>query len=370
MYICGKITTQNIINGRPGINMRKYYIDNLRWISILMLIPYHAAMAWNIWGEPNYIYFESNKTISSIVVFLSPYFMPLMFLIAGISTRFALQKRTTGQYIFERTKKLLIPFVFGTILVMPLMTYIADKFNCGYQGDLFKHYAVFFTHFTDLTGADGGFSVGHFWFILYLFLISLIAVGIVLLQRKIVGLKDIDMPFVLVFLWGLPLPFLSGLLSTGGKSLAEYTYVFLVGYYIFSNDNVTNKVEKYKWIFLCIGITATVFNVYVFIWQDTQHTLLNIIVKYISEWFMINAMIGTGKRYLNFNGKVSKYMSKMSYTFYIFHFIWVVLFQYLLFYVCGDNIFLLYVLPVFLAYGATLLCCEICNRVSFFSFLR
>lgn len=350
--------------------MRKYYVDNIRWIIILLLVPYHAAMAWNVWGEPNYIYFESNKIISGIVVFFSPYFMPSMFLIAGISTRFALHKRTIGQYVLERTKKLLIPFVFGTMLIMPPMTYIASKFNYGYQGNLFRHYAVFFTHFTDLTGADGGFSVGQFWFILYLFLISLIAVGIILLQRKIMPSKDIDIPLVLIFLWGLPLPLFSDLLSIGGKSLAEYTYVFLVGYYIFSNDDAINQIEKWKWIFFFIGITATGFNVYMFIWSDTQHTLLNMIAKYISEWFMINSLLGIGKRYLNFNGKVSEYMSKKSYTFYIFHFIWVVLFQYFLFHICSGNIILLYVLPVLFAYAATLLCCEICNRVSFFSFLR
>ena len=350
--------------------MRKYYMDNIRWIIILLLVPYHAAMAWNVWGEPNYIYFESNKIISTIVVFFSPYFMPLMFLIAGISTRFALQKRTIGQYVLERTKKLLIPFVFGTMLIMPPMTYIASKFNYRYQGNLFRHYAVFFTHFTDLTGADGGFSVGQFWFILYLFLISLFAVCIILLQRKIMPSKDIDIPLVLIFLWGLPLPLFNELLSIGGKSLVEYTYVFLVGYYIFANDDAINKVEKWKWIFLCISIAATVFNVYMFIWTDTQHSLLNMIAKYISEWFMINSLLGIGKRYLNFNGKISKYMSKRSYTFYIFHFIWVVLFQYLLFHVCSGNIILLYVLPVLFAYAATLLCCEICNRVSFFSLLR
>ena len=350
--------------------MRKYYVDNIRWIIILLLVPYHAAMAWNVWGEPNYIYFESNKIISNIVVFFSPYFMPLMFLIAGISTRFALQKRTIGQYVLERTKRLLMPFIFGTMLIMPLMTYIADKFNYDYQGNLFQHYAVFFMRFTDLTGADGGFSVGQFWFILYLFLISLIAVGIILLQRKIMYSKDIDIPLVLIFLWGLPLPLLSELLSIGGKSLAEYSYVFLVGYYIFSNDGGINEVEKWKWIFFCVGITATVFNVYMFIWSDTQHTLLNMIAKYVSEWFMINSFLGIGKRYLDFNGKISNYMSKNSYTFYIFHFIWVVLLQSLLFHVCSGNIILLYVLPVIFAYGATLLCCELCNRITFFSFLR
>lgn len=345
--------------------MRKYYVDNIRWISILLLVPYHAAMAWNVWGEPNYIYFESNKIISGIVVFFSPYFMPLMFCIAGISTRFALQKRTIRQYVLERAKKLLIPFLFGTALIMPPMTYIADKFNYGYQGNLFQHYAVFFTHFTDLTGADGGFSVGQFWFILYLFLISLIAVGIILLQRKIKRLKDIKIPLTLIFLWGLPLPLFSGALSAGKKSLVEYTYIFLVGYYIFSNDDAINKVEKWKRIFLCIGITATIFNVYMFIWSDTQQTLLNNIAKYVSEWFMISSLIGIGKRYLNFNGEISKYMSKRSYAFYIFHYIWVVLFQYLLFNVCSGNIILLYALPALFAYGATLLCCEICNKVSF-----
>lgn len=350
--------------------MRKHYIDNLRWITLILLIPYHAAMAWNIWGEPNYIFFEGNKIISSTVVFLSPYFMPVMFLIAGISARLSLQKRTVRQYISERFKKLLIPFVFGTVFIMPLMTYIADKFNYGYQGDLFGHYAVFFTRFTDLTGADGGFSVGHFWFILYLFIISLIAAGIILLQKKILPEKNIGRSLLLLCLWGLPLPLFSGLLSIGGKSLAEYAYIFLAGYYIFSNDHVIIKAEKYKWIFLCIGLAAAVFNVYMFIWSDTPNALLNTIAKYISEWFMLNSLLGIGKRYLNFSGKVSKYMSKRSYTFYIFHFIWVVLFQYLLYNICGGNIILLYILPVFSAYGATLLCCEICNRVSFLSFLR
>ena len=182
--------------------------------------------------------------------------------------------------------------------------------------------------------------------------------------------KDIVIPLVLVFLWGLPLPLFSGLLSIGGKSLAEYTYIFLVGYYIFSNDDASSKAEKWKWMFLCIGITATIFNVYLFIWSDTQQTLFNTIAKYLSEWFMVSALLGIGKGYLNFNGEISKYMSKRSYTFYIFHFIWVVLFQYLLFHVCNSNIILLYVLPVLFSYESTLLCCEICNRVSFFAFLR
>lgn len=108
-------------------------------------------------------------------------------------------------------------------------------------------------------------------------------------------LKDIDIPSVLVFLWGLPLPLFSGVLSAGGKSLAEYTYIFLAGYYIFSNDDIISKAEKWKWMFLCIGITATILNVYLFIWSDTQQALLNTIAKYVSEWFMISSLPGIEK---------------------------------------------------------------------------
>ena len=75
-----------------SLNMRKHYIDNLRWITLLILIPYHTAQAWNTWKEPNYIFIEGNRLISSIIVFFGPYFMPVLFVLSGISTKSALEK--------------------------------------------------------------------------------------------------------------------------------------------------------------------------------------------------------------------------------------------------------------------------------------
>jgi len=178
--------------------MRKYYIDNLRWITLLILIPYHTAQAWNTWGEPNYVFFEGNRSISSIIVFFSPYFMPLLFLLAGISTKYSLQKRTGKEYFVERIKRLLVPFLFGTIVFMPIMSYIGDKFNNSYNEGFLKHYAVFFTKCTDLTGADGGFSVGQFWFLLYLLIISIVSVGIIALSEKVIPESEKTIPFWLV----------------------------------------------------------------------------------------------------------------------------------------------------------------------------
>lgn len=349
--------------------MRKYYIDNLRWLILLVLIPYHIAQAWNTWNEPNYIFFEGNRFISSIIVFFSPYFMPLLFLLAGISTRYALKKKTGREYLAERVKRLVIPLLFGTIVLMPVMTYIADLFHNSYSGGFIQHYAVFFTKFTDLIGADGGFSFGQFWFILYLFIISVVSLGIITLFKKLPLKREKPIPFLLVILLGLPLPLLNNLLSIGGKSLAEFTYFFLLGYYVFSNDGIIEKTEKSRWILLAVGLTATILNVYLFIWSDMQYAVLNDIAKYISKWFMVLALIGLAKKHLNFSGKVSGHMSKLSFTFYIWHFIWVVVFQYLLYLLVGNNTLILFIGTLLLSFAVTFICSEITVRVPFLCFL-
>ncbi len=348
---------------------RRYYIDNLRWIILLILIPYHTAMAWNVWGEPNYIFFEGNRLISSIVVFFSPYFMPLLFVLAGIGTRFALQKRTNREYIAERAKRLLVPALFGTIVLMPIMAYIADKFNCAYDGGFLRHYAVFFTKFTDLTGADGGFSFGQFWFLLYLFVISVVSVGVFSLLKKKAVNSEKTIPFWVVLILGLPLPLLSELLSIGGKSLAEYTYLFMIGYFVFADEKVINKAEKNRWWLFGIGTTAAILNVYLFIWIDKDCNLLNTISKYVSEWIMIIALIGLAKRYLNFSGKVSAYMSKRSFLFYTWHFIWIVLFQYLIYGIIGNRTEIIFAITMLLSYFMTFVCCEICVRIPLLCFV-
>jgi len=111
-------------------------------MDVFLLIPYHAAQAFNTWGELNYMYITPNRGISSFIVFFSPFFMPLLFLLAGMSTRYALKKRTYGQYIIERIKRLIVPFAFGTLVLCPILAYIGDRINFGYNGGILEHYKV------------------------------------------------------------------------------------------------------------------------------------------------------------------------------------------------------------------------------------
>ena len=88
------------------MNRRIYYIDNLRWMTVSLLILFHAAIAYNTWGEAHYIFFEAVRPIAFIVMLIDPWFMLMMFLLAGISSRFSLQKRGTKTFIRERMLRL------------------------------------------------------------------------------------------------------------------------------------------------------------------------------------------------------------------------------------------------------------------------
>jgi hypothetical protein len=63
--------------------------------------------------------------------------MALLFVLAGISARSALKKRTYKNFALERISQLLLPMITGMISVVALMAYFADSFNYGYRGNFF-----------------------------------------------------------------------------------------------------------------------------------------------------------------------------------------------------------------------------------------
>lgn len=106
--------------------MRKNYIDNLRVFCILLLFPYHTGMLYNDWGEAFYIHSETELPLTYVMSAIYPWWMTLLFVIAGISAYYALSNRSTKEFLLERVKKLLIPLLVGVITIVPMQTYIAD----------------------------------------------------------------------------------------------------------------------------------------------------------------------------------------------------------------------------------------------------
>lgn len=131
-------------------------------------------MIWNDFGSRFYIWQGENKILSSLIVLVNPWFIPILFVLAGISARYALEKRSNKEFIMQRISKLVIPFISGMIFLVPFQTLYARKYFDNYEGSLLDNWKYFFTHVTDFSGYDGAFTPGHLWFILFLFFISMI----------------------------------------------------------------------------------------------------------------------------------------------------------------------------------------------------
>lgn len=345
------------------VDKRKYYIDNLRWLCILLLVPFHSGMAWNSWGEGSYVWFHGNRGISTFIMVIAPWYMSLLFVVAGMSAKYSLQKRSYSLFLKERILKLLIPCITGMVTVVHLMTYYADVFHNGYDEGFLSHYRVFFTKFTTLTGYDGAWTVGHLWFLLYLFLISVICIGIISLQRRFLSnLQCNKLGIVAIMACGI-LPILTNpILDFAGKSIGSYLMLFLIGYYIISEDEVMDKISKYRFMNLIIMLVANIGNVYLFLWKSDSNAILNTILMYITQWFGILTMLGFGKRLFNQNNRITRYLSSRSFLFYIFHFIWLVVLQ---FYLSKytDSTWILFVIPVLATYLMTFLTSEVIIRI-------
>ena len=99
--------------------MRKIYIDNLRNYTILLLFPVHTFMVWNDFGSRFYVWLGESRLLSTLIVLVNPWFMPLLFVLAGISARHALEQRSRREYVKQRARKLLVPFLGGLLLLVP-----------------------------------------------------------------------------------------------------------------------------------------------------------------------------------------------------------------------------------------------------------
>jgi len=162
-------------------------------------------------------------------------------------------------------------------------------------------------------------------------------------------------PLILVMLMGL-LPCIGSLLKIGGqstKSPTEFLAYFMLGYFFLSNDILLKKLEKHR--FLLLGLFA------LYAWFTTY--IIDGEFYEFASWLSIMALLGLARRYLNFDGKITRYLVKSSFGIYLFHQSWIVITAFLIFMLTNNPILqipLILLTSVVLTYGTY----EICRRVS------
>lgn len=360
------------------ISGRRYDIDVLRSIGVLLLVPFHTFLMFDM-SPDSLVYIKSGVSVPLFVTFsqiIRQFHMPVLFLLAGMSAWYSLKKRSASKFLGERVKKLLIPLVAGSVILNPFMTYVWCSQKCldfGGTYSLGMHLTSYFTSDPeDLSGFSGGFSVAHLWFLLYLFIFSLVVLPfckILLSQKASAVLKKmadvLSKPLVLlVFI--VPMALLYSTKILGTKNPFVYFFMFFLGFMLMTDDRYTLALNRDKWVYSVLSVVLITVRLFV---SSSYVTLWYFMFAIAVRIVPVFALLGLANCYWNKNSSLLSRFSKASFPFYIFHFPVDIYSGLLVFTFVHAGVYLQYVLIVSLTFGGTYILYRIVSFIPFVRFL-
>jgi glucan biosynthesis protein C len=325
-----------LVAGRSGAPFaRLYYIDWLRVLAVLLLFPFHTLRVYNA-GEAFYVKSaQLSVPVDVVVDFIGLWHMPLLMLLAGCSTYFALHKRTSRQYLGERLLRLGVPFVFGLLVLCPPQCWYGGRFNSGYTASYWSYLTNGDFFRFDISDFDGGFGTCHLWFILTLLLISIVLLPLLAWGRDGRGrrvMRSISrrlarplwcplLPFVVAVGYLLPDPPYP---LAHDPSTAYYLVFFALGYLAVCDKAFMATALRYRWWALAIGTALAIVWLANRTWLDADPDMSPRVfwVMYaagLGGWLILVGILGCGKRYLERTSPALSYLAEGSYPIYILH---------------------------------------------------
>jgi hypothetical protein len=295
---------------------RRYDIDWLRVIAIGLLLIYHVAIAFQPWGVM--IGFPTNKEswtgLWVPMTLINIWRIPLLFFVSGMGVYFALQRRNWKELLGERAMRILVPFIFGVFVIVPV------------------HVAIWFYYYK-MTVAYSP-NPGHLWFLRNIFVYVLIFCPLFFyLKRNEQGRavqwikKIFSSPLGLVLVIGCfileamilrPLPYELYALTWHGWVLGGLAFLF--GFcFVLSGEGFLKMIVSLRWMFVVIAVGLFVVRI-VYLQMKVPYFLL---VTEADCW--IFSVLAFGYKYLNQGGRVLSYLSKAAYPVYILHMIFLYL---------------------------------------------
>lgn len=296
--------------------MRKVYLDNIRGAVVLLVLVYHVFYLFNGAGVPGGIPEAENiPAFDVLAAVIYPWFMVLLFLVAGMSARYALQRRTERQFLKERAAKLLIPSTLGLFVIHWVTGYLNIKMGGGLA---YIPKALVYP----ISVVSG---IGPLWFIQMLFLFSCALI----LLRKLDGK---DRLWTLGGKAGILALLLLSLVIFGAAQILNmpvlpmyrfgiYFASFLIGYYVFSHENVQETAEKFRIPMLCLAAVGAVLYAVCYGGSDyTSPLCLQSLLTNVYLWAVVLAVIGCGRKYFNCESALTRYLAKSGFGVYILHY--------------------------------------------------
>lgn len=298
---------------------RKKYIDNIRWITVALVVVYHVIFIFNGTGTLGGVGPLCPVQYQDAVLYLLyPWFMLLLFVVSGMCARFYLGRHTHKEFIRERTVKLLVPSTLGVVVFGWILGYFNMKIGGAFDSMGAVPKPVLFVIMC-LSGT------GPLWYIQLLWVFSLLLTVFrrvekdrlsnlcarttlpVLLALTVViyGAAQIgNVPVVVVYRFGI------------------YGAGYLLGYLVFAHDEVMTRLEK-AWLPLTAAalILGAVFTAVFWGQSYAGHEVLDTPLCNVFAWIAVLAVLAFMKKWGGFDNAFARWMTRKSRGLYLFHYL-------------------------------------------------
>ena len=303
--------------------MRKYYLDNIRWITVVIVVIYHVLYMYNAEGVLGGLGKITDLPVQYYDVFqylVYPWFMPVLFVVSGISARLYLDSHSDKEFMKSRTVKLLVPSTIGLFFFYFIQGYVSMSLGGGFEGlaaEAVPKPVIF------MIMVVSGSGVMWYMHLLWIYCVILVLIRKIEKGRLLKAGARTPLWLIALFVfpaWGASQIFNTPIISV--YRFAFYFVFFILGYYVFSHDEVIERLKK-------IALPLMVFAVVLCIGFAVLHFGENYADKPINRGFLyaIDAYVGSlaviagMARFGDFTNAFSKWMSGHSFGLYVFHYL-------------------------------------------------
>ncbi len=324
---------------------RRLDLDWLRIIAFGILILYHVGLVYVTWDfhvkSP-----RASGAAEPLMLLVNPWRLDLLFLISGCATAFFLVPgKRLGAVVGQRSKRLLVPLLFGMFVIVPPQSYYQVVEQWGYQ-DGFGHF------FLRYLQADHSFchaqsclilpTWNHLWFVAYLWVYTMLLAALAffgpgLLLRFVAWFQArLEGWGLLVWPWlGLALVrmlLLSSFPSTHALAddwfnHATYGFAFILGYTLTGHAPSWEKMVSWRWQTLGLAlVTFLAVRLYFSSYFDwvPESVFLRMAQRAVyaaNQWTAILAALGWARYLLagRADSPLRRYLTEGIFPFYIVH---------------------------------------------------
>jgi glucans biosynthesis protein C len=328
----------------PTPMARLYFLDWLRIIAFFILIVYHVGMYYVTW-DWHVKSVAASTGPEPFMLLSSPWRLNLLFLVSGVAASCMLSRTRVATFLGKRSVRLLVPLLFGMLVVVPPQAYfeVVEKLAyAGSYGDFMQLYLARFHGFCRGSDCLVLPTWNHLWFVAYLWVYSAALAALVALSgarfdrmaswvgRQLTGWKIVLLPAAVLALARI---FLAGRFPQNHALVgdwynhATYFFLFLLGALLARVPQFWSRLDSLRWH--CLGIALAGWMALV-VWMATPENAIMAsqidawvalmrTVYATTAWCAIVTACGFAQRHLQRDGAARRYLTEAVFPVYILH---------------------------------------------------